>query len=614
MKRYFLSVFRSLIVFLSVLLAVQAGPNEAAARGLSFSSMTTNQIRNVVLSDDGVTFKSGVTFAGSGYEFDVSSYLSNYGSEAYVDRAEAIYKDRTKGEDDPIAALRELTTKGSWKKTADAFAAFGYLGEGAKSEIPVILPFLQHKRPQVRLNAVWALARIAPEDPVVRDALVRFLKTNFTDSPSLIMWALAQTGEPTEEMVDAVVEITIKNANTIMLTSLEILKKSDYVPYPIFEKYLQHFDTTYRRNAVLLSAGWPGIDRTPLVPYYIPLVNDADKDVRLVSVHVLGLIGEPAHEAGPAIQKVFETEDGDIKETAFWALNKIKAFSPEDGFDNVDIPSLLTSENANLRASGLQAVNELPLEERPQYLQNVLPLITDDSYLVQKSALAVVGNMGPAAAEAVPALVAVFEDECNATMLALKNNILTAIANIKDPEGASLPLLIGIIEKGEPEFMRQALSAVYAMEDAGRPAAPAVLGYLKQWQPGGEGVRTDMPSAEIVIALMAYGKAGDLEGEGLEVVMSYLNQNNMTVQLGVAYVLTQNAGKPQVLEGLVSMIRDSKNYLARVLALSTLQQMGAKAQPALPELREIYEATDESPMKKSLKEAIEKIDSAIPEN
>lgn len=79
------------------------------------------------------------------------------------------------GASSAVPALMEALTDEEWQVCA-AVSALGRMEDEARSAVPLLLELLYHEEWLVRREAVQALARIAPDDPEVMNALNRMIR------------------------------------------------------------------------------------------------------------------------------------------------------------------------------------------------------------------------------------------------------------------------------------------------------------------------------------------------------------------------------------------------------------------------------------------------------
>lgn len=297
----------------------------AGAQGLSFPSLQTDQKQKIGLEETGIEISGWSNI--SGYNDDeFLPYINkhqNYSGEYFQGQAREIFLKLTEGSKNPYATLVRELAKASWKRRAEALAGLGYMGEGAVEAIPLIIPALQDTRRLVRLNALWALVKIDPKNPLVARAAFEFFSARLEDHPRMAFWALAATGNRSEEVIDLVVLKTIKNANLILQDALVFLRKSDYIPTRLLRENLTHFDLQNRYNTVLMVAGWPEVERTRFIPELILLVNDVNQSIRVAASYTLGLIGRPAQRAAPFLRIAADLGEGEVSDISAWALRRI---------------------------------------------------------------------------------------------------------------------------------------------------------------------------------------------------------------------------------------------------------------------------------------------------
>jgi HEAT repeat protein len=214
-----------------------------------------------------------------------------------------------------------------------------------------------------------------------------------------------------------------------------------------------------RRKAVTVL-GHAGPDA---VPHLLRLLDDVNPGVREAAVSSLGAVGPKAKEALPALEKIVKEEKGYIRTLALFSLGKLGAEAKPA------LPLLLESvrgKDAELRFPALVALEQVPgdakdvvpaLDEAikadvpPAFRLKaarlrlkldpdpdpVLPVLGEllKEILTQQEVIAVLGELGPKAAPALPQLMEIAQAKTPPVFSNL--TLLSALVRI-DPEGKTV--------------------------------------------------------------------------------------------------------------------------------------------------------------------------------
>jgi len=221
--------------------------------------------------------------------------------------------------------------------------------------------------------------------------------------------------------------------------------------------------------------------RRERVSRYARQLFASDPDDRRVAAETLGRIGFGASDATPALVKVLEDEEREVRLAAVRALGGIGPGAVEA------VPALLKRElkdsalkswDADIRQEAAEALGQIGPQAVPALVE-ALEGEDGDARWIAASAL---GQMGPRAAEAVPALINVLKcPDVNARLAAA-----SALDRIGPRGSEPVAALIDVL-KGQHAEARQA--AARALGEIGPGASEAVPALVKALQDEEDGVR-----------------------------------------------------------------------------------------------------------------------------
>ncbi len=140
------------------------------------------------------------------------------------------------------------------------------------------------------------------------------------------------------------------------------------------------------------------------IPLLIDLLKEEDFRTRFLAMNCLAQFDRTASDAVPALLTNFTTYWGLIRQSAAIAVSRI---SPERAADEV-VPSLLLDLQDSKPLTRNRALETLAqLQDRPPGIIPVVSAALDDrDNRVQLKAILLLADLGPAAKEAVPKLIA----------------------------------------------------------------------------------------------------------------------------------------------------------------------------------------------------------------
>jgi HEAT repeat protein len=264
---------------------------------------------------------------------------------------------------------KSTRTETSVELSFRATEALGRIGEPA---VPALITQLRDKDPDIRKNAAWALRKMGPRAQAAVPALCEMSKDNNADLRRFAVAALGKIGPAASGAVPALIA------------------------------RLQDPDGVIRRYASW-SLGCIGRPAKDAVPALIAMLKDKEKEARESATWALGKIGLDAKAAVPALIKTAK-KDRDHG-LAAEALGRIGADA------RAAVPTLVelldqSSAEARIRI----ALAHWRITGHEETAVKVLTAaLTDEQSAVRCDAADALGEMGPKARAAVPALIALMK-------------------------------------------------------------------------------------------------------------------------------------------------------------------------------------------------------------
>jgi HEAT repeat protein/tRNA A-37 threonylcarbamoyl transferase component Bud32 len=255
--------------------------------------------------------------------------------------------------------------------------------------------------------------------------------------------------------------------------------------------------------AVPGADGSRGPDLQVEVQALIGALRDADPSARRRAAQALGECGPTAREAvGPLITALSD-QDFWVSETAALALRKITG-APD--------PAAGHRRQRSAEASA----------PTPPAVERLLKAIQDPAS--RWMAVVALGQMGPAAHEAIPALIEALEDaEC-----AVRWDAAKALGKMGVVAARAVPALTAVLHEQDDAIARQhVVAALGAIGPAARTAVPALMGSLKE-----DGHHLEEEAGE---ALVRIGAAA------IPALIEAMKDDDPVVRLRAAHTLTRMA-------------------------------------------------------------------------
>ncbi len=300
------------------------------------------------------------------------------------------------------------------------------------------------------------------------------------------------------------------------------------------------------------------------VPALVGVLKEpgGDNRVRGHAVHALGMIGPAAKDAIPELIRALEDEEPSLSNQAAFALGRI---GPAAGFALVK-----ALEKGNPRVGVLAA---RALAKIPPVKGAVPPLLAalqkEQMPQNQVALIDALGAQGPAAAEAVPALIELAKQD-----KAPPAHVVAALGQIGSGAKEAVPYLTNLIKKKEPGPIT--LHAVQALGQIGVRSpeiAAALLDLMK------EGSQPRM------VLLESLSKAGGVTKETLPALSQGMRDKDPMVRLYSAQLVgSVDPDDLTVVSVLVESLQD-KDPRTRQLAAEVLQNVHPRDEAVLEALQ-----------------------------
>jgi HEAT repeat protein len=338
---------------------------------------------------------------------------------------------------DAAPALAKVVADERPEVRLEALVALGEIGPGAKAAAPAAIKALGDAEVSVQYSAAYALGRIA--DPSAAEALAKAAQSDDHFLRQLGIWASAKVDPNNAAKVADAVQALVagltdehashRTAAARGLLDLEqpvlVSKEIDALLPKLNEEQFDRFASAFaslgsrvvpratellsdpdpkRRERALRVLSKVGPEAAPAVPALVNLLGDSDANLRTGALFTLGAIGPQAEAAVAPITKALDDSDREVKLTAGYALGKIgpaaKSAAPA-------LMKLAATDDDDLQLTSVWALLKIdPANEN--HVKTAVPALAkalgDDHEFVRIEAAMTLGNLGKAAASALPAL------------------------------------------------------------------------------------------------------------------------------------------------------------------------------------------------------------------
>jgi HEAT repeat protein len=347
---------------------------------------------------------------------------------------------------------------------------------------------------------------------------------------------------------------------------------------------MRAFEVSSVRSESALGLRRAGPAARDAVPVLLPLLAADDDAERALPATLLGEIGPRARSAVPALRKLLKDRERGVRGAAAGALSRLDRTAVEAIPVLVEVlgeeartelfPGTHVEALARFGKPAVPALIELLKDRHAVYrLTSPLGLTTGpEAEILAGQAAFALGEIGPDAAEALPALLDVLQDRTT--------------SKLRDPHAwtEDLTSRVAVLELRQPPLRRSALRALGRMGSKAREAAPVLLRIARDPV---ESPRTRQAAVEALWRIEA--KAEPLLPVGRELLSA---PGNSSVDLdGFDWLSELGPSARDLMPVLIHRLEDDhllggRLDPARVSAASLLGKLGPVAKAAVPALQE----------------------------
>ena len=457
---------------------------------------------------------------------------------------------------------------------AQAAKALGRIGDAAKPAAKALARAIADKDASVRRSAIGALRRIKPGEDMVVPLMIEALASTDDATRLSAVRSLAEFGE-------AIVPTMIKGMSDDRTVYWACLVLGEVGPkakdaVPALATALEHKHPEVRHEAAYALRSI-GPDAKDAVPQLTKAMDDKQLAVRRSAALALGTIGPAAAEALPALQKHTQHEDELMTVNAIWAVEKVKP--DPNHLKTVAAPALIKFlKNKDKAVRQTAALGLLDLNPGPAIMVPAFSsAIQDEDPAVVSDMLSAIASLG---APAVPRLIKALE------FPKARLRVVEILGRIGPAASDAVPALVKYANDPDANIRREVFATLGSIGPAAKSALPAATAALK-----------DEDDEVRYSALFALGKMGPAAKEALDELGDSLNPNDPYYCKVCAWAMVQidpddEENAKRALPLMIDALDDEESFV-RGEAAATLGLLGSKAKDALSALKTALEDEDE---------------------
>jgi HEAT repeat protein len=474
-----------------------------------------------------------------------------------------------------VPALSALVSRDDPELTIRVCIALAAIGPAAKDAIPALKKRLaddKHRGHEIGLDIAIALWRIArdPDAP-------RILREQMANSarPDRVADVLSRI-DSGEETIKALAELLKSEKPEVAIAAAGVLGSKEKEAVPLLGRMLTHKEPNVRARAVVALVRLGPEAKGAIEPLRASTKDD-NPEIGLWSTAAVCRL-DPTPETVAAVAGYLEHRDAQLRLTAATVLAQLGAKAAPAA------PRLLVAradESGQVRLAAAMAAWKATTD--PTALQAAAELLKSSDPLVRSLAAVDIGAIaGPQAKPVVPDLTRRLFDSIST----VRSATAESLGRIGPGAASATPALLALLEGDEPGFVQSA-----ACEALGfiRPAdAEGVSAVLKR--------KLEHPDPHVRIhAALALRRLGD--DAGAREAERGIEYRTYQVRITAAEMLWLMKRDQRVVPLLVRSLEDANldgrsTENERYMAARALGRIGSPAKAALPELRKLMSHSD----------------------
>ena len=478
---------------------------------------------------------------------------------------------------------------------------------------------LQSEVPQVRAAAALEMGELGIQTRPALEALGRLLADPDERVRRAAISALRQIDPEPEFALPALTRLLADANPAVAAHAAEILAGYGEQAVPYMIRALEHEDARYWACLVLSGIGPEAAPAVPAltvvldseepetqheaimalaaigpeakaaVPALLEILKSEQQAMVISGTYALGNMGEAAQLATPALRDQMQTDNAFVRTVTAWALASVNPQDPAIQQQAIEllVAALGNPEDGQVRmaaARGLVALkpdHAILLPALTEMLKDSPPEVVADSL----RALAAVGQ------PAVPGMIRMLRYE------EVRPLVARVLAQLGPQAAEAVPALTAALAESPPETQREILFALGSIGPASQSAVPTIAHLLKNENPK---VRYS--------AVYALGRIGPAAAAAAPAVRANLASEDPFYQMTSAWVLVRiDPAGPEVAQltmPLLTMALEHDRAFVRVEAADALGRLGPAAASALPALQEAVAEDDNELVRQTATEAI----------
>ena len=306
------------------------------------------------------------------------------------------------------------------------------------------------------------------------------------------------------------------------------------------------------------------------VPKLIPMLKDANPEVRQKAAQALGTMGTAAEVAVPHLIPLLSDSDRNVRWVTAQELGWMRTAA------EVAIPHLiplLSDSYEYVRGGAASALGDMGKAAQIA-IPDLIPLLSDSNEYVRQHAAQALGKMGTAAHFAIPRLIPLLSDSNEY----VRGGAASALGDMGKAAQIAIPDLIPLLSDSN-EYVRY--YAASALGDMGKAAEVAIPDLIPLLSDSDNSVRWSAVSALVGIATDAQVAIPQV---AIPDLIPLLSDSNKSCRYYAAKALgTMGTAAEVAIPHLIPLLSDSDNSV-RGNASEALGTMGTAAEVAIPYL------------------------------
>lgn len=491
-----------------------------------------------------------------------------------------------------VSAVTAVLSDTDYHVRLSACNILGQFGSDAASAVPGLLPRLEDKEDLVVRAAATALGRIRSEPDRVLPALIALLGNKSTPIRIVAVRAVAEFGPLSKGAIPQLLTLLSEESVMLRASAATALGSIQDGRPEVIDALVGALSDTDGSVTVSAANALARIG-SPAVPALVSKLSH--EAFRGLIVEVLGEMGGEAESAVPALVKLLNSDDKDLRREVYISL---ATMGPKAGAATSALMTILQNPDAaEGRAGAAYVLAHIGEKKAVPVLKEILK--TKQTEQVSRAAAWAIVKLEPENADNVGIVMPHLIQATSSEISLVRKEAMSAFCTLGKSAGDALPCLLEHAESdADPSVKALSLQGLAKIQATAAQSLPVAVASL-----------SDPDVTVRTAARYLLGSLGEAAHSAAPMLRESLRRGDQLERIVSAWALVHVEPTPENFEAAIPLLlkgMQSPNPGVRAEVASTLGTSGTKSKEVLSEL-ETAQKDEDPQVKQAAKEALSKL-------